>query len=59
MVGISIPRELSSLITAIVVAGRSVSAFIAQIGAMKVAEELDAMRPLALISTASLSFLAS
>lgn len=46
MVGISIPRELSPLITAIVVAGRSASAFTAQIGAMKVAEELDAMETL-------------
>ena len=46
MVGISIPRELSPLITAIVVAGRSTSAFTAQIGAMKVAEELDAMETL-------------
>jgi phospholipid/cholesterol/gamma-HCH transport system permease protein len=46
MVGISIPRELSPLITAIVVAGRSASAFTAQIGAMKVTEELDAMETL-------------
>jgi phospholipid/cholesterol/gamma-HCH transport system permease protein len=46
MVGISIPRELSPLITAIVVAGRSASAFTAQIGAMRVTEELDAMKTL-------------
>lgn len=46
MIGISIPRELSPLITAIVVAGRSASAFTAQIGAMRVTEELDAMETL-------------
>jgi phospholipid/cholesterol/gamma-HCH transport system permease protein len=44
MLGISIFRELAPLITAIVIAGRSGSAFTAQIGAMKITEELDAMR---------------
>jgi len=44
MLGISILRELSPVITAIVIAGRSGSAFTAQIGAMKITEELDAMR---------------
>ena len=44
MLGISIMRELAPLITAIVIAGRSGSAFTAQIGAMKITEELDAMR---------------
>ncbi len=44
MLGISILRELSPLITAIVIAGRSGSAYTAQIGAMKITEELDAMR---------------
>lgn len=44
MLGISILRELAPLITAIVIAGRSGSAFTAQIGAMKITEELDAMR---------------
>ncbi|MDO8454717.1 MAG: MlaE family lipid ABC transporter permease subunit [Sulfurimonas sp.] len=44
MLGISILRELAPLITAIVVAGRSGSAFTAQIGAMKITQELDAMR---------------
>jgi len=43
MLGISILRELSPLITAIVIAGRSGSAFTAQIGAMKITQELDAM----------------
>lgn len=44
MLGISILRELSPLITAIVIAGRSGSSFTAQIGAMKITQELDAMR---------------
>lgn len=44
MLGISIFRELAPLITAIVIAGRSGSAFTAQIGAMKITQELDAMR---------------
>lgn len=44
MIGISVLRELAPLITAIVIAGRSASAFTAQIGAMKITEELDAMR---------------
>ncbi len=41
-------RELGILLTAIMVAGRSGSAFAAEIGAMKVNEEIDAMRTLAL-----------
>ena len=44
MLGISILRELSPLITAIVIAGRSGSAYTAQIGAMKITQELDAMK---------------
>ncbi|MDD2449747.1 MAG: ABC transporter permease [Sulfurimonas sp.] len=44
MLGISIFRELAPLMTAIVIAGRSGSAFTAQIGAMKITEELDAMK---------------
>jgi len=44
MLGISIFRELAPLITAIVIAGRSGSAYAAQIGAMKITQELDAMR---------------
>jgi len=48
LVGISILREIGILLTAIVVAGRSGSAFAAQIGSMKVNEEVDAMRALGL-----------
>ncbi len=44
MLGISIFRELAPVITAIVIAGRSGSAFASQIGAMKITQELDAMK---------------
>ena len=44
MLGISILRELAPMLTAIIVAGRSGSAYAAQIGVMKITEELDAMR---------------
>ena len=37
-------RELGTLMTAIMVAGRSGSAFAAQLGTMKLTEEIDAMR---------------
>ncbi len=48
MVAVSVLRELAILLTAIVVAGRSGSAFTAQIGAMKINEEVDAMRTIGL-----------
>jgi phospholipid/cholesterol/gamma-HCH transport system permease protein len=44
LVGIAMLRELSPLLTAIIVAGRSGSAYAAQIGTMKVTEEIDALR---------------
>jgi len=44
VVAISVVRELGPLITAIVLAGRSGSAFAAEIGTMKVTQELDALR---------------
>jgi phospholipid/cholesterol/gamma-HCH transport system permease protein len=44
LVGLSMLREMAPLLTAIIVAGRSGSAFTAQIGTMKVTEEVDAMR---------------
>ncbi|MEM6648795.1 MAG: ABC transporter permease [Pseudomonadota bacterium] len=44
LVGISVLREFGVLITAILIAGRSGSAFTAQIGSMKLREEIDAMR---------------
>ncbi len=48
LLGIGVLRELGVLMTAIIVAGRSGSAFTAEIGAMKVNEEVDAMRTLGL-----------
>jgi len=44
LVGISMLRELAPMITAIIIAGRTGSAYTAQIGTMKVTEEVDAMR---------------
>lgn len=44
LVGYSMLREFSPLITAIIIAGRSGSAYAAQIGTMVVTEEIDAMR---------------
>jgi phospholipid/cholesterol/gamma-HCH transport system permease protein len=43
LTGASILRELGVLLTAIILAGRSGSAFTAQIGTMRVNEEIDAM----------------
>lgn len=44
LLGLSLLREFAPLITAIIVAGRSGSAFAAQIGTMKVQEEIDALK---------------
>jgi phospholipid/cholesterol/gamma-HCH transport system permease protein len=44
LVGLAMLRELSPLLTAIIVAGRSGSAYTAQIGTMRVTEEIDALR---------------
>ncbi|HVM97223.1 MAG TPA: MlaE family lipid ABC transporter permease subunit [Candidatus Acidoferrales bacterium] len=43
LVGLSISRELGPLMTAIIAAGRSGAAFAAEIGTMKVSEEVDAL----------------
>ncbi|MCD7100273.1 MlaE family lipid ABC transporter permease subunit [Stenotrophomonas sp. MMGLT7] len=48
LVSIATLRELAPLMTAIVVAGRTASAFTAQIGAMKSREEIDAIQTLGL-----------
>ena len=48
LIAISILRELGILLTAIIVAGRTASAFTAAIGSMKMREEIDAMRTLGL-----------
>lgn len=46
MLGILSLREVGILLAAVMVAGRSASAFTAQIGTMKMREEIDAMRTL-------------
>jgi phospholipid/cholesterol/gamma-HCH transport system permease protein len=47
-VGKSVARELGPLITAIIVAGRTGSAFAAELGTMKVNEEIDALKTMGL-----------
>ncbi len=47
-------RELGILMTAIMVAGRSGSAFAAQIGTMKITEEIDAMRTIGVVPVEAL-----
>ncbi|MGE5180690.1 MAG: ABC transporter permease [Acidobacteriota bacterium] len=44
LVGVSMTRELGPLMTAIIVAGRSGAAFAAELGTMRVSEEIDALR---------------
>ena len=48
LIAVSILRELGILLTSIIVAGRTASAFTASIGSMKMREEIDAMRTLGL-----------
>jgi len=48
LVAVGFTRELGPLITAIAVSGRSGSSFAAEIGTMKVTEELDSLRVMAL-----------
>ena len=43
-IGITITRELGPMITAIVIAGRSASSYAAEIGTMKITEEISAMK---------------
>ncbi|MCF8092886.1 MAG: ABC transporter permease, partial [Desulfotignum sp.] len=43
LIGMAMVRELGPLMTAIVLAGRSASAFAAEIGTMKINEEIDAL----------------
>ena len=49
ILAISMVRELGPLITAIILAGRSGSAFAAELGTMKVTEEIDALTTLGLV----------
>lgn len=46
LVGVSVARELGPLMTAIILCGRSGAAFAAELGTMKVSEEVDALRTL-------------
>ena len=48
LVGIGMTRQLGPLMTGIIVCGRSGAAFTAELGTMKVAEEIDALRTLGL-----------
>ena len=48
LIAVSVLRELGILLTAIIVAGRSASAFTASIGSMKMRQEVDALNTLGL-----------
>ena len=48
MVGILVLREIGVLIVAIMVAGRSGSAYTAELGSMKMREEIDALHTMGL-----------
>jgi phospholipid/cholesterol/gamma-HCH transport system permease protein len=48
LIGILVLRELGVLLTSIMIAGRSGSAFTAEIGSMKMREEIDALRVMGL-----------
>ncbi|MDB4959820.1 MAG: ABC-type transport system involved in resistance to organic solvent, permease component [Myxococcales bacterium] len=44
IVGVSVTRELAPLMTAIIISGRSGAAYAAELGTMRVSEEIDALR---------------
>src|SRR6202012_2068335 len=44
LIGIAVMREFNIIITAVLLAGRSASTFAAEMGAMKMNQEIDAMR---------------
>lgn len=46
LIGIAVTREFNIIITAVLLAGRSASAFAAEIGSMKMQQEIDAMQVL-------------
>ena len=48
LVGISLVRELGPLMTAIILAGRTASSFAAEIGTMKINQEIDALNTMGL-----------
>lgn len=49
LVGVAMTRELGPLMTAIIVCGRTGASFAAELGTMKVSEEVDALRTLGLV----------
>lgn len=56
LIGISVLREFNVLITALLLAGRSASSFAAEIGAMKMNQEIDAMQVLGIDAFDALVF---
>ncbi len=48
LVGLGMAREMGGLMTAVIMAGRTGAAFAAQLGAMKVNEEIDALKTMGL-----------
>jgi phospholipid/cholesterol/gamma-HCH transport system permease protein len=56
LIGIAVLREFNVLITALLLAGRSASSFAAEIGSMKMNQEIDAMRVLGVDPFDSLVF---
>jgi phospholipid/cholesterol/gamma-HCH transport system permease protein len=54
VVGLSVTRELAPLMTGIIISGRSGAAYAAELGAMKVSEEIDALRTMGFGPTAYL-----
>lgn len=56
LIGIAVLREFNVLITALLLAGRSASSFAAEIGAMKMKQEIDAMQVLGVDSFDALVF---
>ncbi len=49
VVGVAVTREISPVITSIIVLGRSAAAFAAELGTMKVSEELDALHTMGFV----------
>ncbi|MHB8528105.1 MAG: ABC transporter permease, partial [Caulobacteraceae bacterium] len=56
LIGVSVLREFNVLITALLLAGRSSSSFAAEIGAMKMNQEIDAMQVLGGVPFVALVF---
>ena len=54
VVGVAVTREIAPVITSIIVLGRSAAAYAAELGTMKVSEEIDALRTLGFSPTRTL-----